>query len=92
MSQNDCIGKTLKPWPILVDHYRALKNQSRCFYEIDVHLEQDEKKLKEQLDTLFLRRDELNSTSLSISAKAYKKAKKDIESGSNNYKVDIDKS
>ncbi len=21
MSQNDCIGKTLKPWPILVDHY-----------------------------------------------------------------------
>ncbi len=23
MSQNDCIGKTLKPWPILVDHYRG---------------------------------------------------------------------
>ncbi|EGR1057175.1 hypothetical protein EFU43_18375 [Vibrio cholerae] len=22
MSQNDCIGKTLKPWPILVDHYK----------------------------------------------------------------------
>ncbi len=21
MSLNDCIGKTLKPWPILVDHY-----------------------------------------------------------------------
>lgn len=72
--------------------FGALKNQSRCFYEIDVYLEQDEKKLKKQLDTLFLRRDELNSTSLPISVKAYKKAKKDIESGSNNYKVDIDKS
>ncbi len=23
MSQNDCIGKTLKPWPILVDHYNS---------------------------------------------------------------------
>ncbi len=23
MSQNDCIGKTLKPWPILVDHYNV---------------------------------------------------------------------
>ncbi|PSV15945.1 SLATT domain-containing protein [Photobacterium kishitanii] len=72
--------------------FGALKNQSRCFYEIDVHLEQDEKKLKKHLDILFHRRDELNSTSFSISAKAYKKAKKDIESGSNNYRVDINKS
>ncbi len=24
MSLNDCIGKTLKPWPILVDHYNAI--------------------------------------------------------------------
>ncbi|EKG55951.1 hypothetical protein VCHC55A1_3653, partial [Vibrio cholerae HC-55A1] len=24
-SQNDCIGKTLKPWPILVDHYNHYK-------------------------------------------------------------------
>ncbi|CNH77392.1 Uncharacterised protein [Yersinia pekkanenii] len=22
MSQSDCIGKTLKPWPVFVDHYR----------------------------------------------------------------------
>ncbi|AIU89483.1 hypothetical protein BCS7_16455 [Pectobacterium odoriferum] len=22
MNQNDCSGKTLKPWPIFVDHYR----------------------------------------------------------------------
>ncbi|HFG1622105.1 TPA: class I SAM-dependent DNA methyltransferase, partial [Vibrio cholerae] len=26
MSQNDCIGKTLKPWPILVDHYSVWFN------------------------------------------------------------------
>ncbi|MGF1788957.1 SLATT domain-containing protein [Photobacterium swingsii] len=71
--------------------FGALKNKSRCFYEIDVHLETDDKKLKKQLDALFQRRDELNSTSLAISAKAYKKAKKDIEAGSNNYKVDINK-
>lgn len=25
MSLNDCIGKTLKLWPILVDHYIAMK-------------------------------------------------------------------
>lgn len=24
MNQNDYIGKTLKPWPILVDHYTAV--------------------------------------------------------------------
>ncbi|WP_238117644.1 hypothetical protein [Vibrio cincinnatiensis] len=29
MSQNDCIGKTLKPWPILVDHYKL------SFYALD---------------------------------------------------------
>lgn len=31
MSQNDCIGKTLKPWPILVDHYSLDKlSQTIC--------------------------------------------------------------
>ncbi len=72
--------------------FGTLKNQARRFYEIEVYLEHDEKKLKKQLDALFLRRDELNTTSFSISARAYRKAKTDIESGSNNYKVDNDKS
>ncbi len=34
MSQNDCIGKTLKPWPILVDHYTAEKINHRLSEEI----------------------------------------------------------
>lgn len=68
--------------------YGALKNKARSFYEIEVCLESDMVKLKKQLDILFLRRDELNSTSFPISAKAYKKAKKDIESGSNDYQID----
>ncbi|OOX35347.1 hypothetical protein BJL83_24215 [Vibrio parahaemolyticus] len=29
MSQNDCIGKTLKPWPILVDHYSTQHSELR---------------------------------------------------------------
>ncbi len=28
MSLNDCIGKTLKPWPILVDHYSLMNEHS----------------------------------------------------------------
>lgn len=33
MSLNDCIGKTLKPWPILVDHYT--QDKLALFAEID---------------------------------------------------------
>ncbi|MDK2676735.1 hypothetical protein [Vibrio vulnificus] len=35
MSQNDYIGKTLKPWPILVDHYKAIDNQHPSITEED---------------------------------------------------------
>ncbi len=42
MSLNDCIGKTLKPWPILVDHYikwfRASHQDSLCSFKATVHL------------------------------------------------------
>ncbi|WP_237658659.1 hypothetical protein [Vibrio cholerae] len=35
MSQNDCIGKTLKPWPILVDHYKsAYFGSDKCIAKI----------------------------------------------------------
>ncbi len=27
MSQNDYIGKTLKPWPILVEHYTSMNKR-----------------------------------------------------------------
>ncbi|CAH1539749.1 hypothetical protein THZG08_730015 [Vibrio owensii] len=32
MSQNDYIGKTLKPWPILVDHYSEQRNTEAAAY------------------------------------------------------------
>ena len=43
MSLNDCIGKTLKPWPILVDHYRGLKGKGfgRLRAEIKLNDEAD---------------------------------------------------
>ncbi len=43
MNQNDYIGKTLKPWPILVDHYKEINSTiekgalSRKDYEISVY-------------------------------------------------------
>jgi hypothetical protein len=30
MSLNDCIGKTLKPWPILIDHYNRTHQGKIC--------------------------------------------------------------
>ena len=27
MNQSDCSGKTLKPWPVFVDHYRVTDNE-----------------------------------------------------------------
>ncbi|NBM54612.1 tyrosine-type recombinase/integrase [Proteus sp. G2669] len=30
MNQNDCIGKTLKRWPIFVDHYSIALNDTAC--------------------------------------------------------------
>ena len=44
MNQNDYIGKTLKPWPILVDHYTALNSGEwiiRFFLLVMVHLIND---------------------------------------------------
>ncbi|XAG09953.1 hypothetical protein NM432_18635 (plasmid) [Vibrio metschnikovii] len=37
MSQNDCIGKTLKPWPILVDQYTPSERHSGKDREILAH-------------------------------------------------------
>jgi len=32
MNQNDCSGKTLKPWPVYVDHYTLRSAVSRPYY------------------------------------------------------------
>lgn len=39
MSQNDYIGKTLKPWPILVDHYNLSSLQINV-EAIEKHLQE----------------------------------------------------
>ncbi|TXY86011.1 hypothetical protein FXE75_04585, partial [Vibrio cholerae] len=35
-SQNDCIGKTLKPWPILVDHYNLSSVDGKSIDNFDI--------------------------------------------------------
>ncbi|MCC4238480.1 hypothetical protein LL266_18630 [Vibrio anguillarum] len=32
MNQNDYIGKTLKPWPILVDHYNIQRLRNKIMH------------------------------------------------------------
>jgi len=70
--------------------FGVLKNQARLFYEIDTSIENDINKLQKILKSLVLKRDELNSISPTIPRKAYLKAKKDIELGSNIYQVDME--
>ena len=72
------------------DAFGVLKNQARLFYEIEISIGSDAHKLQEILKSLALKRDELNSTSPTIPRKAYMKAKKDIESGSNFYQIDME--
>jgi len=68
--------------------FGALKNQARLFYEVEINLEKDKGKLLNSIKILTAKRDDLNTTSLNIPKKAYLKAKKDIESGSNDYQID----
>lgn len=70
--------------------FGVLKNQSRLFYEIEICIESDINKLQKILKALATKRDELNSSSPTIPRNAYLKSKKDIESGSNNYKADME--
>ncbi len=68
--------------------FGTLKNQARLFYELDVNLENDLAKLRESLNALALKRDDLNTTCPSIPEKAYLKARNEIEKGNAMYKVD----
>ena len=68
--------------------FGALKNQARFFYEVEINLEKDNKKLLNSIKTLTTKRDDLNTISPNIPEKSYLKAKKDIEAGSNEYLID----
>ncbi|AJI85804.1 hypothetical protein CH54_2103 [Yersinia rochesterensis] len=46
MNQNDCSGKTLKPWPVFVDHYtftdwitKLRKKQRQAAAKIDIQID-----------------------------------------------------
>ena len=71
--------------------YNVLKNCVRRFREIDI-TQLDDAAIWQMIKDLAEKRDALNSMSLNIPRWAYEKAKKDIDSGRANYKIDKEKS
>lgn len=68
--------------------YNSLRNKARIFCEIDSSGENSDQELIRQLKELAKRRDELNQNSPQIPRWVYKKARKGIEEGEADYKVD----
>jgi len=68
--------------------YNSLRNKARIFCEIDSCREDSDQEITKQLKELAKRRDELNQNSPQIPGWAYKKARKEIEEGEADYKVD----
>lgn len=68
--------------------YNSLRNKARIFCEIDSCEETSIQELIKQLKELAKQRDELNQNSPQIPKKAYEKAKKGIEEGEADFKVD----
>ena len=66
----------------------SLRNKARIFCEIDCCEEDSDQELAKQLKELAKQRDELNQDSPLIPIRAYKKARKGIEEGEAEYKVD----
>ncbi|MFH1769638.1 MAG: SLATT domain-containing protein [Parcubacteria group bacterium] len=67
--------------------YNSLKNRARIFREIDIDLKTSEDLLK-KLKTLNAERDEMNDKSPQIPKWAFLKARKGIEDGEAQYRVD----
>lgn len=67
--------------------YNALKHLTRKFREIDI-LVLRESDILQRIEELSGKRDSLNSMSQNIPRGAYEKAKKDIDNGNVEYKVD----
>lgn len=68
--------------------YKALRNNARIFYDIEINT-LDEKNNAENLKKLNDQRNKLNLESPQIPRWAFKKARKGIEDGEAEYKVDI---
>ena len=68
--------------------YNSLRNKARVFFEIDCCGGSSYEELIKQLKELVKQRDGLNQNSPQIPIRAYKKARKGIEEGEADYKVD----
>ena len=68
--------------------YLSLKGDIRRCQEIEIDLEQTESQIKSSLDRLILSKKEIDSNAPLISNWAYKVAKKRIEDGETEYKID----
>lgn len=86
----------LKPQSISENHrnagaeYNKLKNKTRRFREIELP-DLDDENAKSAINELAEQRDALNSMSPDIPRWAYEKAKKDIDEGLADYRVDVEK-
>jgi hypothetical protein len=69
--------------------YQALRNRARRFHEIDLHMLKPEE-LRQKLEKLTEKRDELNRISPAIPRWAYWRAKKDVDNGLSDYRVDTE--
>lgn len=72
------------------NRYNALRNDTRIFYDIELN-EIDDKKAVEDLKKLSERRNKLNLESHQIPKWAFEKARKGIEEGEADYKIDKNK-
>jgi hypothetical protein len=68
--------------------YNILREQLRAFSEIDASLHQDEEALLRRLNEFRGQKKELDQNSPQIPHWAYKRAKRGIEAGEGNYKID----
>jgi len=67
--------------------YNSLRNRARIFGEIDSCGEDSDQEITKQLKELAKQRDELNQDSPQIPRWAYKKARKGIEEGEADYRI-----
>jgi len=68
--------------------YNSLRNKARIFCEIDSYGKDSDQELTKQLKELAKQRDELNQNTPQIPRWAFKRARKGIEEGEADYKVD----
>lgn len=72
----------------VADQYLALRNDARIFREVELLEDGDVVALPDKLKSLAERRNELNQSSPDIPRNAFEKARKGIDEGENQYRID----